>query len=74
MSVYRILGGGMFGMIAGVVGAVIATAAAGSCSPGCRRSGSLIAPIALHWSLNGLGALAAALVWHLPTSFRPDAG
>ena len=30
-----------------------------------RRSGSLIAPIALHWSLNGLGALAAALVWHL---------
>ncbi|GAB4983145.1 hypothetical protein MAHJHV59_36440 [Mycobacterium avium subsp. hominissuis] len=23
-----------------------------------RRSGSLIAPIALHWSLNGLGALA----------------
>ena len=29
------------------------------------RSGSLIAPIALHWSLNGLGALAAALVWHL---------
>jgi len=32
-----------------------------------RRSGSLIAPIALHWSLNGLGALAAALVWHLST-------
>ena len=32
-----------------------------------RRSGSLIAPIALHWSLNGFGALAAALVWHLST-------
>ncbi len=32
-----------------------------------RRSGSLLAPIALHWSLNGLGALAAALVWHLST-------
>ena len=30
-----------------------------------RRSGSLIAPIALHWSLNGMGALAAALVWQL---------
>jgi membrane protease YdiL (CAAX protease family) len=30
-----------------------------------RRSGSLIAPIALHWSLNGLGALAAAVVWQL---------
>ncbi len=62
----RILGGGMFGMIAGVVGAVIATAAAGFVFTWLRRrSGSLIAPIALHWSLNGLGALAAALVWHL---------
>ncbi len=62
----RILGGGMFGMIAGVVGAVIATAAAGFVFTWLRRrSGSLIAPIALHWSLNGLGALAAALVWHI---------
>ncbi|MEW5809882.1 MAG: CPBP family intramembrane glutamic endopeptidase [Actinomycetota bacterium] len=62
----RILGGGPFGMIAGVVGAVIATAAAGFVFTWLRRrSGSLIAPIALHWSLNGLGALAAALVWHL---------
>ena len=24
----------------------------------------LLAPIALHWSLNGAGALAAAVVWH----------
>ena len=32
-----------------------------------KRSGSLIAPIALHWSLNGMGALAAALVWHAST-------
>ena len=47
-------------------GAVIATAAAGFVFTWLRRrSGSLIAPIALHWSLNGLGALAAALVWHL---------
>jgi len=62
----RILGGGMFGMIAGVVGAVIATAAAGFVFTWLRRrSGSLIAPIALHWSLNGMGALAAALVWQL---------
>ena len=64
----RILGGGVFGMIAGVVGAVIATAAAGFVFTWLRRrSGSLIAPIALHWSLNGLGALAAAVVWHLST-------
>lgn len=62
----KILGGGVFGMAAGVVGAVVATAAAGFVFTWLRRrSGSLIAPIALHWSLNGLGALAAALVWHL---------
>jgi membrane protease YdiL (CAAX protease family) len=62
----KILGGGVFGMVAGVVGAVIATGAAGFVFTWLRRrSGSLIAPIALHWSLNGLGALAAALVWHL---------
>ena len=48
------------------VGAVLATGAAGYVFAWLRRrSGSLIAPIALHWSLNGLGALAAALVWHL---------
>ena len=46
--------------------AVLATGAAGYVFAWLRRrSGSLIAPIALHWSLNGLGALAAALVWHL---------
>jgi membrane protease YdiL (CAAX protease family) len=28
-----------------------------------RRSGSLIAPIGLHWATNGLGVLAAARVW-----------
>ena len=64
----RIFGGGVFGMVAGVVMAVIATGAAGFVFTWLRRrSGSLIAPIALHWSLNGLGALAAALVWHLST-------
>ena len=58
--------GGVPGMAAGVAGAVLATAAAGFVFTWLRRrSGSLIAPIALHWSLNGLGALAAALVWQL---------
>jgi uncharacterized protein len=62
----RLFGGGMVGMLAGVTLAVVATAAAGFVFSWLRRrSGSLIAPIALHWSLNGLGALAAALVWHL---------
>jgi uncharacterized protein len=64
----RLFGGGLFGTVAGVVLAVAATAAAGFVFTWLRRrSGSLIAPIALHWSLNGLGALAAALVWHLST-------
>jgi membrane protease YdiL (CAAX protease family) len=62
----RLFGGGFLGMLAGVVMAVLATGAAGFVFTWLRRrSGSLIAPIALHWSLNGLGALAAALVWHL---------
>ena len=64
----RLLGGGLAGMLAGVILAVLATGAAGFVFSWLRRrSGSLIAPIALHWSLNGLGALAAALVWHLST-------
>jgi hypothetical protein len=64
----RIFGGGAFGMLAGIVLAVLATAAAGFVFTWLRRrSGSLIAPIALHWSLNGMGALAAALVWHAST-------
>ena len=62
----RVLGGGVAGMVAGVAMAVLATGAAGFVFTWLRRrSGSLIAPIALHWSLNGMGALAAALVWHL---------
>ena len=64
----RLFGGGVFGMVAGVVLAVVATGIAGFVFTWLRRrSGSLIAPIALHWSLNGVGALAAALVWHLST-------
>jgi uncharacterized protein len=61
----RLFGGGIVGMLAGVTLAVLATGTAGFVFSWLRRrSGSLIAPIALHWSLNGLGALAAALVWH----------
>ncbi|AKK28070.1 CPBP family intramembrane glutamic endopeptidase [Mycobacterium sp. EPa45] len=64
----RLFGGGFVGMVAGVLMAVMATGAAGFVFTWLRRrSGSLIAPIALHWSLNGLGALAAAVVWHLST-------
>ncbi|MEO6793009.1 MAG: CPBP family intramembrane glutamic endopeptidase [Mycobacterium sp.] len=62
----RLFGGGFMGMLAGVTLAVLATGAAGFVFSWLRRrSGSLIAPIALHWSLNGVGALAAAVVWNL---------
>ncbi|WP_227998454.1 CPBP family intramembrane glutamic endopeptidase [Nocardia australiensis] len=58
------IGGGPAGQIIGILLAVIATAAAGMVFTWLRRrSGSLLAPIALHWSLNGAGALAAAIVW-----------
>ncbi|WP_227984355.1 CPBP family intramembrane glutamic endopeptidase [Nocardia spumae] len=60
-----LLGGGAGGQIAGIALAVLATAGAGAVFTWLRRrSGSLLAPIALHWSLNGAGALAAAIVWH----------
>ncbi|BBY15941.1 CPBP family intramembrane glutamic endopeptidase [Mycolicibacterium litorale] len=62
----RLFGGGVAGTVAGVLLAVVATGVAGFVFTWLRkRSGSLLAPIALHWSLNGMGALAAALVWHL---------
>ncbi|MBF6413824.1 CPBP family intramembrane glutamic endopeptidase [Nocardia cyriacigeorgica] len=60
----EIVGGGVAGQIAGIALAVAATAAAGVVFTWLRhRSGSLLAPIALHWSVNGAGALAAAIVW-----------
>jgi membrane protease YdiL (CAAX protease family) len=56
---------GLLGQILGILGAVAATTAAGVVFIWLRqRSGSILAPIALHWSANGMGALAAALVWH----------
>ncbi|WP_239003949.1 CPBP family intramembrane glutamic endopeptidase [Nocardia panacis] len=59
------LGGGVLGQVAGIALAVAATALAGAVFTWLRRrSGSLLAPIALHWSVNGAGALAAAIVWH----------
>ncbi|WP_461167531.1 lysostaphin resistance A-like protein [Tsukamurella serpentis] len=62
----RILGVGPLAQFLGIAGAVLATAAAGYVFTWLRsRSGSLIAPIALHWCLNGAGALAAAFAWQL---------
>lgn len=63
-----LLGTGTAGQLIGVAGAVVATGAAGAVLMWLRRrSDGLLAPIALHWSLNGAGALAAALAWQLAT-------
>lgn len=60
------LGGGVWGKVLGIAGAVVATSLAAVAFTWIRRrSGSLLAPIALHWALNGAGALAAAVVWHV---------
>jgi uncharacterized protein len=63
-----LFGPGPLGAAAAVAGAVAGTAAAGVAF--CelrRRSGSLLAPFALHWSLNGASlAVAWALGGHAP--------
>src|SRR6478735_9922366 len=52
----------------GVIGAVVATTLAGVVLCVVRlRSGSLIAPIALHWAVNGVGVLASAVVLTITT-------
>lgn len=58
------VGTGLPGIVAGVLLAVAVTSGAGVLLGWLRsRSGSLLAPIALHWAVNGFGALAAALAW-----------
>ena len=36
-----------------------------------RRSGSLLAPMLLHWATNAAGVLGSALVWGLGRADRP---
>lgn len=61
-----IVGTGPLGVVAGVLIAVVVTGGAGLLLGWLRmRSGSLLAPIALHWSVNGIGAIAAAIAWQL---------
>ena len=60
------LGTGVAGQVLAVLGVVVATTVAGLIF--CRlrqRSGSVLAPIGLHWALNSVGALAAATAWRL---------
>ncbi|WP_237421675.1 CPBP family intramembrane glutamic endopeptidase [Gordonia sp. SID5947] len=63
-----VLGSGTLGQVAGILGAVVATAAAGLVLGWLRyRADSLLAPIALHWALNAIGAIGAAVAWQLPS-------
>ncbi|NDK88520.1 CPBP family intramembrane metalloprotease [Gordonia desulfuricans] len=60
----EIVGDGTFASLVGVLLAVAVTAAAGALLGWSRlRSGSLLAPMALHWAANGIGAVAAAMAW-----------
>lgn len=53
------------GLPAAIAGSVVATAAAGLGFTWIRnRSGSLLAPILLHWSINASGLIAAWIVQH----------
>ena len=62
----KIFGSGTVAALAGVLLAVAVTTAAGFLLGWLRvRSGSLLAPIALHWAANGMGAIASALAWQL---------
>jgi membrane protease YdiL (CAAX protease family) len=56
-----------------VVGTVAFTTAAGVVFAEMRRrSGSVVAPMGLHWATNGLGVLAAAWAWSLSPRGRPE--
>jgi membrane protease YdiL (CAAX protease family) len=60
-AVAGIAGSGRTGQVLAVAGAVVFTSLAGALL--CelrRRSGSLLAPIGLHWAVNGLAALVTA--------------
>ena len=61
-----------------VLGTVVFTALAGVVFAELRRrSGSVVAPLGLHWATNGLAVVAAARVWALsppPSSPAPPSG
>ncbi|GAA1483120.1 CPBP family intramembrane metalloprotease [Gordonia sinesedis] len=61
-----VFGGGPIGQVAGVIAAAAVTSVAGFVLGWLRlRSGSLLTPVALHWAVNGAGAIGAAAAWQL---------
>ena len=62
----ELVGSGLAAKMVGIVGAVVVTSCAGLAFIWLRRrSDSLLAPMSLHWALNGAGALGAAIAWQL---------
>ena len=64
-AVGAVVGHGVSGQVAGVLVAMLFTAAVGLLF--CelrRRSGSLLASAGLHWAANALGVVVAMLLWH----------
>ena len=61
-----LVGSGLMAQLVGIAGAVFVTTCAGLVFIWLRRrSDSLLVPIALHWAVNGTGALGAAIAWQL---------
>jgi membrane protease YdiL (CAAX protease family) len=65
----RVLPGGRGGAVATSVVAVAGTAVAGGVLDALRRRGGLLAPVALHWAVNGLGA---GVAWAITRPRRPS--
>ncbi|WP_228389205.1 CPBP family intramembrane glutamic endopeptidase [Cumulibacter manganitolerans] len=62
-----IVGSGLTGQLLSIGGVVAATSAAGVALIWLRRhTGSLLAPIGLHWAINGLAAIATRIATHPP--------
>ena len=62
-----LLGSGLLSQVLSIAGVVLATSVAGLGLIWLRRrTGSLIAPVGMHWALNGLAAIATRLATHPP--------
>ena len=62
-------------MLLTVLGTVVFTAVAGVVFAELRRrSGSVVAPLVLHWATNGLAVVAAARVWKVSPPASPAVG
>lgn len=62
-----VLGTGLLGQLVGILAVVLATSLAGIGFIWLRRrTGSVLAPMGMHWALNGLAAIATRVATHPP--------